>query len=300
MADRSSWWDGDSWEPGTEQLWVWDGDSWVAAIDVWVWNGESWIEIFVSDATHVASEELLLLDRAGVIQIQTFQQYTASESLSLLDRAGVIVSDRNVNKSGRELMALGEAMLLTRKILASESLSLLERAGVIISDRNVNKSGRELMALGEEVRIFRAIEVAESLSLLERAVVTTTSRNIVHTARELMVITETGAVDITEIEPVASNALASWSDCEGNASVECDTDDFCESIKIRYRIDSGSWQTMGTYNTTPNSSFGPETLSPTPSGDDVQFEIEPWSGNGATGNVGTIIFSNVQECGGLP
>ena len=259
MADRSSWWDGDSWEPGTEQLWVWDGDSWVAAIDVWVWNGESWIEIFVSDATHVASEELLLLDRAGVIQIQAFQQYTASESLSLLDRAGVI-----------------------------------------ISDRNVNKSGRELMALGEEVRIFRAIEVAESLSLRERAVVTTTSRNIVHTARELMVITETGAVDTTEIEPVASNALASWSDCEGNASVECDTDDFCESIKIRYRIDSGSWQTMGTYNTTPNSSFGPETLSPTPSGDDVQFEIEPWSGNGATGNAGTIIFSNVQECGGLP
>jgi len=341
MTDRSSWWDGVSWEQSNGQWRVWDGAEWKLVDRAYTWDGTEWVLIYPHfGRVHEASEATLLLDRASVLKIDFFQQYTADEAALLLDRADIRITSRNINKSGRELIAISEDPLIKRKISIAEATLLLDRASIRITDRNVNKPGRELMSIAEAASLKRSISIAEATLLLDRAnvdiidrnvnksgrellviaedvpllarrvtvseatllldraAVTTTSRNIVYSGRDLIALTEAASVSITELVPIASNAQANWASCAGNATIQCNADAYCESIKIRYRIDGGSWATMGTYNTTPSTTFGPETLNPTPSGSDVQFEIEPWTGDGATGNSGTKITSNIAECGG--
>lgn len=324
-------WDGDSWVSAVN-VWVWDGDSWVKlfASDAQYTAAEALQVLDLANVVtidrfqqYTAVEALQVLDRGGVVITNRSvnksgrellalseaavlaRNFLVAEALQVLDRGGVITINRNVDKPSRELLALSEASTLSRRYTLAEALQVLDRGGVVTTSRNVDKTGRELVALSEDAAVEKRVELSESLRVLDRAAVTTVSRNIIHTARELMRVAEDASVDITAIVPVASNAIANWGSCSGNASVECSTGDNCESIKIRYRINSGggwgSWNTMGTYNTTPNSSFGPETLSPTPSGGsgrEIEFEIEPWSGNGATGAAGTKIYSNQQECGG--
>lgn len=267
MADRSSWWDGAQWQESNGRWRVWDGAAWQLVDRAYAWDGAEWVLIYpYNEQIYLVQEGAQLLDRANVFIIDTFQQYTAAEAVLLLDRANVVQISRNVNKTARELLAAAEAPSVFKN---------------------------------------KAIETDEVMYLLERGNVVVISRNILHSGRDLIAATEAASVQITEIVPVVTNAIATWSSCSGNATVSCSPRDNCESIKIRYRIDSGSgwdtWQTMGTFNTTPNTGFGPETLNPTPGGGTgrlIQFEVEPYTQDGGGGTAGTKIFSNIQECGG--
>lgn len=307
MADRSHWWDGATWQESNGRWRVWDGAAWQNVDRAYAWDGAEWVLIYpYNEQIYLVQENALLLDRASVFKIDTFQQYTAAEAALLLDRAGVLTFDRNVNKTARELMAASEAILLGRQLpTTAEAALLLERAGVLQISRNVNKTGRELLAAAEAATVLKtkSVEAAEVMYLLERGNVVVISRNILQSGRDLIAATEAASVQITEIVPVVTNAVGVWPSCSGNANVSCSPGDNCESIKIRYRINDGgwgSWATMGTFNTTPNTAFGPETLNPTPSGGsgrEIQFEIEPWTGDGGTGAAGTKITSTPAECG---
>ena len=209
MADQSSWWDGATWQPGTEQWWVWDGAAWVAAIEAYAWDGMIWRKIFpTTDVVESAAETANPYIWHVLAKIDRNQQYTASESAALYLRHVMEPQSRNITKDARDHIGVSESTAIAKQMTSAETAAAYVFHVLAKQQRNVNKDTRDHIGVSETAaRTAVRVTTSETAAVYVFHVLVTQDRNTFRNARDFIGVSESG-MDIQKRGLTASETPA--------------------------------------------------------------------------------------------